>query len=249
VAEATPLPDVRSRYAVEDAPPPARYAAEDDRYEPRRPLAEPPPPRMRPVRQAAPKKKSSRKGNRAQVIFYGLMALTLVVGAFASIGVPLTQVIDTGQTSGSDTTPAAQSLLDQADAALAAGQYAQAITLYNQVRTGVLNGPTGAPDNPHALLGLAKAYYQMTPSQPDVARQYLGNFFSANGSNNNTPDAQEALQLLGQLGAAGGSPSPAGTPAVGGIVTPASTAAPASTNPPASGATSGTTPGLPTAVK
>ena len=84
--------------------------------------------------------------------------------------------------------------LAQADALLAAGNYTQAISLYNQALTAT-NG-----SDAKALLGLAKAYYYKTPSEPDIAREYLARVFTSTGGSTSSPEGNEALQLLRRSG-------------------------------------------------
>jgi hypothetical protein len=236
VAEATPLPASRSRFATPETPEVA--PAEEEETAPpvnrARPASRPtpalPPIKARPA--AAPVRRTPRKSrtNTLQTIFYGGMALILAIGTIAgiitSVGLPLGSTGALTPTIGS--TSAA---LAQADALLAAGQYSQAIELYNQVLTAT-NG-----SDPKALLGLAKAYYFKTPSEPDIARQYLAQVFTSTSGSHNSPEAQEALQLLSQIGLPG--TATAGTPGANGTPGAAGTPGPA---------TGGGTPGLPTAA-
>jgi hypothetical protein len=245
VAEATPLPAPRSRTALTDAP--TRPLSDDTAEEPPVPRARPasrPAQALPPIKQrsAVPVRRPARKTRMpmVQTIFYVSMALILAIGTIAgivtSVGLPV-------GTTGTTTNPT--DALAQADAQLAAGNYGQAITLYNQVLT-------SAGEDPKALLGLAKAYYYKTPSEPDIAREYLARVFTSTGGNTNSPEANEALQLLSQIGLPGtpsGSPT-AGTPGASG--TPGGTSAPAtaggtSVPPTADTGATGGTPGLPTA--
>jgi hypothetical protein len=243
VAEATPLPAPRSRTALTDAP--TRPLSDDTAEEPPVPRSRPasrPAQTLPPIKQrsAAPVRRPARKNRMpmVQTIFYVSMALILAIGTIAgivtSVGLPLgsTGTVAPGKTADA---------LAQADAQLAAGNYSQAITLYNQVLT-------SAGEDPKALLGLAKAYYYKTPSEPDIAREYLARVFSSTGGNTNSPEANEALQLLNQIGLPGtattGTPGASGTP--GGTSVPATAGGTPLPPTVGSGATGGT-PGLPTA--
>jgi hypothetical protein len=100
----------------------------------------------------------------------------------------------------------------QADAALASGNYAVAISLYNALLSQGTN-------DAQALLGLAKAYYRKTPSEPDIAREYLARVFQSAATD--SPEGKEALSLLSEIGLpenAFASPSP-GTPGTSGPTT------------------------------
>jgi hypothetical protein len=246
VAEATPLPAPRSRAALTDAP--TRPLSDDAAGEPPVPRSRPasrPAQTLPPIKQrsAAPVRRPARKNRMpmVQTIFYVSMALILAIGTIAGIVTSVGLPVGTTGTVGPGNTADA---LAQADAQLAAGNYSQAITLYNQVLT-------TSSEDPKALLGLAKAYYYKTPSEPDIAREYLARVFTSTGGGTDSPEANEALQLLSQIGLPG-TPSgsaPAGTP--GGSGTPGGTSVPATAGgtplPPTVGSgTTGGTPGLPT---
>src|SRR5207247_2242147 len=109
-----------------------------------------------------------------------------------------------------------QQYATQADAALAAGNYSDAIRLYNLARE------YGLDTDSHVLLNEAKAYLQKTPPEPLTAQQFLGQLLSSCG-NQNTPDCKEGLNLLSQIGVQQqptGSPGPAGSPAPAGTSPP-----------------------------
>jgi hypothetical protein len=256
VAEATPLPAARSRFAAAPAP---TSSLRDEEDEDETPASRPrPAPRATPAparqRAAAPVRRTSRKNrtNMWQTIFYGSMALILAIGTIAGI----VTSVGVGTTTGGTTAGngSATTLLAQADTQLAAGNYSAAIDLYNQVLTAT-NG-----SDPKALLGLAKAYYYKTPSEPDIARQYLAQVFTSTGGSTNDPTANEALQLLSTIGlpgspgagtpGAGGTPGTTGTPGTGGTSVPATagTGATGSTPLPATAGTgaTGSTPLPPT---
>ncbi len=247
VAEATPLPAPRSRTAMIETP--TRPLSDDEDMDDQgsrvRPAARS---SSAPARQRAltpaPVRRTPRKSrtNVWQTVFYGAMAVILVIGTFAGIASSIITPLGTTAPTVSAPTDATQADA-QADALLAAGNYSAAITLYNQVLTNT-NG-----SDAKALLGLAKAYFYKTPSEPDIAREYLARVFTAAGGTN-SPEGQEALQLLGTIGlpsspGAGtpgaGTPGTGSTPGTGGTSLPATTGATSSTPLPAtSGATGGT---------
>jgi hypothetical protein len=242
VAEATPLPAPRSRFApaTDDAPPPhSRPTQADDDDMETRPLAgrraaaaAAPAARERPRAQApAPRRgKKAGRGNLLQILFYGSMAFVLVVGTIAGFA---STIITTPIGA---LTPAANVGTANAagDAALQAGNYSEAIRQYNAALSS--NGSDG-----HALIGLAKAYFYKSPSEPDIAREYLARVFTAVGTD--TPEGQEALQLLSTIGLPETLTSP--TPGSPVASTPGTGATPGASTP---AGTAGATPGAGTAA-
>ena len=119
-----------------------------------------------------------------QTILYATMAFILAVGVFASVagsiittggGATPVPVIGGNPT---QTTLASQGqqYATQADAALAAGNYSDAIRLYNLARE------YGLDTDSHVLLNEAKAYLQKTPPEPLTAQQFLGQLLSSCGN-------------------------------------------------------------------
>jgi hypothetical protein len=259
VAEATPLPAPRTRFTAAEEAPPARDrdGADDDELE-TRPLGgrraaagatATPIARERPRAPApAPRRaKKAGRGNWLQVLFYGSMAFILVVGTIAGFA---STIVTTP--SGPLTSPGTANAAG--DAALQAGNYSEAIRQYNAALSN--NG-----SDPHALLGLAKAYYYKAPSEPDIAREYLARVFTTAGTD--TPEGQEALQLLTTIGlpqsnapsptagspvagTPGGTPGTVATPGAGAAGTPGLVATPGTgATAPAGGTAGPATPGAP----